>query len=176
MANYRQDRVNEDIARSMSEILRGIKDPRISGEFISITKVDFTANLRSCKLYYSVLGSEETAANVAEGLKRAMGYIRSQLAQRLNLRITPELRFIYDHSIVVGADITKMIHGISEELAIADERDLLEAEAPANAAETEHDEDDFDEEDMDFDEDDFTKDDNEDDEEESDGGDEGEDE
>ena len=116
MANYRRGRVNEELARETAEILRDIKDPRVSSAFISVTGVDCTADLRSAKIYYSSMGGKDDAAGVEKGLKSASGYIRRELALRLNLRQTPELRFIRDDSIEHGAHIAELLRSVEADL------------------------------------------------------------
>ena len=110
MAKYRQGRINEEIQKEMSSILRRVKDPRVSEAFISITAADCTADLKYAKIYYSVLGGDPKA--VAVGLKAANGFIRRELARTLNLRITPELTFITDSSISYGAHIASILEGL----------------------------------------------------------------
>lgn len=110
MAKYRQGRINEEIQKEMSSILRRVKDPRVSEAFISITAADCTADLKYAKIYYSVLGGDAKA--VAIGLKAANGFIRRELARTLNLRITPELTFITDSSISYGAHIASILEGL----------------------------------------------------------------
>lgn len=117
MAKYRQTRINDEMMKELSEILRSIKDPRINSSFISITNVDSTPDLKYAKIYYSVISaSEEEQNEIAKGFKSATGFIRKQLAERLNLRITPELKFIHDKSMEKGADITKLIKKVEKEL------------------------------------------------------------
>lgn len=91
---HRIDRINESVARELTDILRSVKDPRVSGAFISITGVDVSADLSFAKVHYSVLGP--CAPDLAKGLVSAGGYIRGELAARLNLRVTPKLNFIKD--------------------------------------------------------------------------------
>ncbi len=91
-------------------ILREIKDPRVSDAFISVTAVEVTPDLKFAKVYYSAMQGDKK--EVAKGLKSSAGYIRRQLAQRLNLRMTPELTFLEDHSIAHGAHISKLLNSI----------------------------------------------------------------
>ncbi len=118
--NNRGSRINEAIKEEMALILRTIKDPRID-PMTSIVKVDTTRDLKYCKIYYSVLGDEEDKAATAEGLKSAVGYIRRELAIRINLRQTPELSFIRDdsieYSIYLGEKL-KEIHAADEQRKI----------------------------------------------------------
>ena len=123
-------RINAEVQRELSEILRtGVKDPRVQNALISVTEAEVTPDLKYCKVYISVLGGEEQIASVKEGLKKAMGYIRHELAARINLRNTPELTFILDQSIEYGVRMTKMIDDVSRR----------DAEIAAERAETEED-------------------------------------
>lgn len=113
----RGGRINEAIKEEMALIFRDIKDPRID-PLTSIVKVDTTRDLKYCKIYYSVLGDEESRQETAEGLKAAAGFIRRELASRVNLRITPELTFIRDDSIeysIYLGEKFKEIHAQDEE-------------------------------------------------------------
>ena len=111
MAKYRQERINDELQKEVAMILRDVKDPRVSGAFVSVTAVDVTPDLKFAKIYYSSLRGEPK--ELAKGLKAATGYIRSQIAQRLNLRITPELTFILDDSVAHGAHISKLLNSIT---------------------------------------------------------------
>ena len=113
MANYRQNKINSAVEVEMASILREIKDPRVSGAFVTITAVRVSADLKYAKLYWSALSGDKK--EVARGLRSASGFIRSRLAERLNLRITPELTFEEDDSIAHGAHIAEMLRGISAE-------------------------------------------------------------
>ena len=112
MASYRRGRINEKLTREIADILRSVKDPRVQRYFISITGVDCTADLRSAKVYYSAVGKNVDQEAIRQGLKSAMGYIRGQIAQRLNLRITPELTFIYDTSMERGVEMASLLRSI----------------------------------------------------------------
>ena len=121
MPKYRQMRINDEMMKELSEIVRSIKDPRIKSSFISITAVDCTPDLKYAKIFYSVITkSEEEKADIAKGFKSASGFIRKQLAEKLNLRMTPELKFIFDESMAKGADITKLMKQVEEELRESD--------------------------------------------------------
>ena len=80
-----------------------------------MTRADCTADLKYCKIYYSVMG-EHRDGDCGKGLIQASGYIRSCLAKRLNLRVTPELTFINDESLRRGAHISELISRIEKEL------------------------------------------------------------
>ena len=110
MANYRRGRINDEMQKELAMILREVKDPRVKDAFISITSVDVTGDLKFAKVYYSAMMGDKK--EVAKGLKSSAGYIRREIAQRLNLRMTPELTFFEDHSIEHGAHISKLLNGI----------------------------------------------------------------
>lgn len=94
--------------RELSCIIRDVKDPRIH-PLTSISAVDVATDLKTCKVYVSVMGSDEDRKSTAEGLKNAAGFIRRELAHRINLRNTPELRFIMDTSIEDALAMMKKI-------------------------------------------------------------------
>jgi len=110
MANYRRGRINDEMQKEIAMILREVKDPRVSGAFISVTAVEATADLKFAKVYYSAMLGDKK--EVAAGLKACAGYIRRCLAARMNLRMTPELNFIADKSIEHGAHISKLLENI----------------------------------------------------------------
>lgn len=107
--SIKNTRVNSEVQRELSNIIRGeIKDPRID-PLTSVVMAEVAPDLKTCKAYISVLGDEESQKNTLEGLKSAMGFIRRQLAKNLNLRNTPEIRFILDQSIEYGVHMSKLI-------------------------------------------------------------------
>lgn len=108
--SIKNTRVNSEVQRELSNIIRGeIKDPRIS-PLTSVVMVEVAPDLKTCKAYISVLGDEEAQKNTLEGLKSALGFIRRQLAKNLNLRNTPEIRFILDQSIEYGVHMSRLIN------------------------------------------------------------------
>ena len=122
MAKYRRGRINDEIQKEMTVILRKVKDPRINDAFLSVTAVDCTADLKYAKIYYSALGGD--AKEIAKGLKAASGFVRRELAHSLNLRMTPELTFLPDTSIAYGAHIS----GILNKLEISEPEEEETAE------------------------------------------------
>jgi ribosome-binding factor A len=115
MTNHRIARISEELKRELSQMIREeIKDPRVKG-LISITRADVTNDLRYAKVYVSILSQEEQHADTLLGLEKASGYLRSELAQRLQLRYTPELIFKLDDSIAYGTKINKIISGFKNE-------------------------------------------------------------
>ena len=110
MAKYRQGRINDEMQKEIAGIFRTVKDPRVSEAFISVTGVEVTPDLKFAKVYYSVLSGDKK--EIAKGLRSSAGYIRGQLAKKMNLRMTPELTFVEDTSIAYGAHISKILSGI----------------------------------------------------------------
>ncbi len=112
MANNRMGRTNSDITAALSSILREVKDPRVQQGMISVTGCDAAKDLSSCKVYLSVLGLQDER-EFRRGLKSSNGWIRKELARRLQLRNTPELLFQLDHSIEEGAHINRLINELN---------------------------------------------------------------
>lgn len=112
MAGYRQGRINEQLTKDLAEILRTVKDPRVSGSLVSITGAECSADLKNAKIYFSALGNNADINEIKKGLVSATGYIRGQVAQRLNLRVTPELRFILDESLEKGARMSALLRQV----------------------------------------------------------------
>ena len=128
MARYRKSRVDAAFAEACSAIVREIKDPRVSGVLISILSADVSADFKFAKVYYSVYGQHDPK-ELAKGLKSAVPYVRSRIAQELNLRINPEIQFIRDDGIRRGAEISALLKKIEPELAAADAREAAERAA-----------------------------------------------
>ena len=102
-------RINNEVHRELSNIIRTeIKDPRVS-EMTSVTDVYVAPDLKTCKAYISVLGDEDQLRETIEGLQSAVGFIRKKLAENVNLRNTPEITFVADDSIAYGVKMSKMI-------------------------------------------------------------------
>ena len=121
MAKHRIGRINDEMQKELAVTLRDVKDPRVSSAFISITAVETTPDLKFAKVFYSVLSGDKK--EIAKGLKSSAGYLRRQLAQNMNLRMTPELTFIEDHSIEHGAHISKLLEGIEFSEDVIEEED-----------------------------------------------------
>ena len=107
MASKRINGINQEIQKELANLLRTVKDPRVSG-MISVTAVNTTPDLKFCKVYISVLDKSDVE-QVLKGLKSASGYLRRELGRSLNLRNTPELTFVRDDSIDQGAHILDML-------------------------------------------------------------------
>jgi len=110
MASNRIGRINEEIQRELSSLLRTVKDPRVHG-LVSITHVDTTPDLRYAKVYVSVLDKSDVK-DVIRGLRSAGGYLRREIGHALSLRYTPELIFEEDTSIDKGTHILKLLNDI----------------------------------------------------------------
>ena len=114
MASHRMNRLNEDISRELTAILRTVKDPRVTG-LVSIVRVDVTRDLSYATIYISSMNGMEAAREAVKGLKSAAGYMRRELGYALSLRHTPELRFVADDSIEYSAGIAATLNRIKKE-------------------------------------------------------------
>ena len=119
--SIKNTRINMEVQRELSEIIRTeIKDPRVNGAMTSVVAVEVTPDLKYCKAYITVLenmlGDEERAKDALTGLKSAVGYIRRELAHRVNLRNTPEITFVLDQSIEYGVNMSRLIDEVTKDL------------------------------------------------------------
>ena len=111
--SVKNTRINGEVQRFLAEVIRNeIKDPRIN-TMTSVVAVDVAPDLKTCKAWISVLGDEESQKSTLEGLKSAEGYIRSLMAKEINLRNTPEIKFIMDQSIAYGVSMSKRIDEVN---------------------------------------------------------------
>ena len=107
--SIKNTRINMEVQRELSQIIRSeIKDPRIH-PLTSVVAVEVTPDLKYCKAYISVLGDEEAGKATIEGLRSAASFVRRELAHRVNLRNTPEIKFILDQSIEYGVHMSRLI-------------------------------------------------------------------
>lgn len=114
--SIKNTRVNQEVLRELSQIFRdGIKDPRVA-PMTSVVAVEVAPDLKTCKAYISVLGDKKAQEDTVAGLKSAEGYIRRELAHSLNMRNTPEIRFILDQSIEYGVNMSKKIDDVTKGL------------------------------------------------------------
>ncbi len=121
--SIKNTRVNTEVQRELSNILRGgIKDPRVA-PWTSVTAVEVAPDLKTSKAYISVLGDEKAQADTLAGLQNAEGYIRRELARTLNMRNTPEIRFVLDQSIEYGVNMSKKIDEVTKGLKTEGEED-----------------------------------------------------
>jgi len=114
MASFKTARLNEDIRRELTGIFRELKDPRID-PMLSIVKVDLAGDQSFCKVYVSSLQGLEKAGESVKGLTSGAGYIRRELGRRVQMRRSPELRFIADDSIEHSAQIAGKLREIIDE-------------------------------------------------------------
>ncbi|MBQ3165478.1 MAG: 30S ribosome-binding factor RbfA [Lachnospiraceae bacterium] len=111
--SVKNTRVNGEVHRVLAEIIRSeIKDPRIN-PMTTVVSVEVAPDLKTCKAWISVLGNEESQKDTLAGLRSAEGYIKNQLARKINLRNTPEIRFIIDQSIEYGVTMSKLIDDVN---------------------------------------------------------------
>lgn len=111
MASNRIHRINEEIQKELSNLLRTVKDPRVQDTMISITRVETTPDLRYAKVFVSFL-QEDRAKDAMAGLKSAAGYLRRELGHNLQLRYAPEIVWSLDDSITYGAHMLKLINSL----------------------------------------------------------------
>ena len=112
--SIKNTRINGEVQKELSTIIRNeIKDPRIH-PMTSVMAVEVAPDLKTCRAYISVLGEKEAKEATIKGLNNAEGYIRRQLARNLNLRNTPEIRFILDESIEYGVNMSKLIDDVTK--------------------------------------------------------------
>lgn len=114
--SIKNTRINGEVLRELADIIRGeIKDPRIN-PMTSVVAVEVAPDLKTCKAYISVLGDGQSQKDTLAGLRSAEGYIRRELAHRINLRNTPEITFVLDQSIEYGVRMSKMIDEVTKDV------------------------------------------------------------
>lgn len=112
--SVKNTRINGEVLKELSNIIRSeIKDPRIN-PMTSVVSVEVAPDLKTCKAYISVLGDEQSQKDTITGLKSAEGYIRREFARTVNLRNTPEIKFILDQSIEYGINMSKLIDEVTQ--------------------------------------------------------------
>ena len=115
-------RINDEVMKALLEIIRGdLKDPRIS-PLTSVVAVNVAPDLKTCKAWISVYGDADAGRRTMEGIRSASGFIRGELARRVNLRNTPELTFLFDDSIAYGVAMSKKIDEVAEKDRLAQEQ------------------------------------------------------
>ncbi len=111
--SVKNTRINGEVQRVLAEIIRGeLKDPRIN-PMTTVMAVEVAPDLKSCKAFISVLGDVQSQEDTLKGLNSAMGFIRTQLAKKINLRNTPEIKFIMDQSVEYGINMSKLIDEVN---------------------------------------------------------------
>ena len=114
--SIKNTRINGEVQKELSKLITTeIKDPRIS-PLTSVVAVEVAPDLKTAKVYVSVLGNEEAQQDTLRGLKSAAPFMRSQLAKNINLRNTPELKFVMDQSIEYGVNMSKLINDVNKDL------------------------------------------------------------
>lgn len=114
--SIKNTRVNTEVQRELSNIIRaGLKDPRVA-PWTSVVAAEVAPDLKTCRAYISVLGDEKAQQDTIAGLKSAEGYIRRELARNLNMRNTPEIKFVLDQSIEYGVNMSKKIDDVTKGL------------------------------------------------------------
>lgn len=108
MPSFRAARAEEDVKRELADIMRGLKDPRITG-FLSIVKLELARDYSHCKVYISSLDGLEAAKSAVKGLDSAAGFIRREIGLRLKMRRVPEFHFVADNGIEQSAEINKKL-------------------------------------------------------------------
>ena len=114
--SIKNTRINSEVQHELSNIIRaGLKDPRVA-PMTSVVMAEVAPDLKTCKAYISVLGDEKAQQDTLKGLKSAEGYIRRELTRTLNMRNTPEIRFVLDQSIEYGVNMSKKIADVTKDL------------------------------------------------------------
>lgn len=111
MANFKHDRINEDIKREIAAQMRELKDPRISG-MLTVVRTEVSGDMSHCKVFVSSFEGLEHAKEACKGLESAAGLLRREIANKLHLRKCPELKFIPDNSIEHSAEITQILRDL----------------------------------------------------------------
>ncbi len=120
MAGFKINRVTSDIKIALAEILREVKDPRVS-KLLSIVKLDVSGDMSYAKVYVSAIEGKEKTEESVKALKNAAGYIRRELGAKLKLRKVPELRFVADDSIEISANISRIVNSFDKKEEEADD-------------------------------------------------------
>lgn len=128
-------KINDEVRRVLAQIISGgIKDPRVS-PMTSVLAVEVAPDLKTCKVWVSVYGDDQKKKDTMEGLKSASGFIRGELARKVNLRNTPQLQFILDDSIAYGVEMSRRIDEVLAEDQRAESQRADEAEAEDQSVE-----------------------------------------
>ena len=118
--SIKNTRVNAEVQRELSQILRGgIKDPRVA-PMTSVVAVEVAPDLKTCKAYISVFGDRKAQEDTLDGLRSAERYIRRELARTINMRNTPEIQFVLDQSIEYGVNMSRKIDELTRDLKDGD--------------------------------------------------------
>ena len=131
MANFNLKRLSEDIKRELSSAVSGVKDPRVSKNFVTVTHVELTSDLSYCKVHIACLGGEGRTAKAVEGMTAASGYFKKAIAARIRMRKMPELIFLPDNSLEYSAHIEEILAKLpkpAQQKSAADEQEESDEE------------------------------------------------
>jgi len=120
--SIKNTRVNTEVQRELSDIIRNMKDPRVA-PWTSVVAAQVAPDLKTCKAYISVLGGKKEQEDTIEGLRNAEGFIRRELARTLNMRNTPEIRFVLDQSIEYGVNMSRKIDEVTRNISTEGDAD-----------------------------------------------------
>ena len=135
--SIKNTRINQEVQKELSVLIsQELKDPRVN-PMTSVVAAEVAPDLKTAKIYISVLGDEASQKSTLEGLKSAAPFLRSELARRINLRNTPELRFIGDQSIEYGVNMSKLIDDVTAELKEREQREAAEKEKAGESGDEE---------------------------------------
>ena len=123
MPSHKIERTTEDIKRELTAIFRELKDPRVSGAFLSIVRVEVTNDLSYCTVQVSAIEGLDRAGEAVKGLKSASGFIRRELGRRLKLRHVPELIFNATDSIAYSANISRILSSLDIQSDVPESED-----------------------------------------------------
>ena len=131
MANFNLKRLSEDIKRELSSAVSGVKDPRVSKNFVTVTHVELTSDLSYCKVHIACLGGEGRTAKAVEGMTAASEYFKKAIAARIRMRKMPELIFLPDNSLEYSAHIEEILAKLpkpAQQESAADEQEESDEE------------------------------------------------
>ena len=120
--SIKNTRVNTEVQRELSDIIRNMKDPRVA-PWTSVVAAEVAPDLKTCKAYISVLGGKKEQEDTIAGLKKAEGFIRHELARTLNMRNTPEIHFVLDQSIEYGVNMSRKIDEVTRNISTEGDAD-----------------------------------------------------
>ncbi len=123
MANFNIKRLSEDIKRELSSAVSGVKDPRVSKNFVTVTHCELTSDLSYCRVHIACLGGEGRTAKAVEGMTAASGYFKKAVAARIRMRKMPEFIFLPDNSLEYSAHIDEIIAKLPKPAQRTDEED-----------------------------------------------------
>lgn len=135
--NQRNERINAQFKEEIADLLRRAKDPRIG--FVSVTEVEVTPDFKQARIYVSVLGDDNAKKATLEGLKSATGYIKSEVAQRIRLRVMPEFEWRYDTSLAHGDRINQLLRQVGLGQGTTPPADPASGTSAADAADADED-------------------------------------